>query len=109
MIPETDFSVRPFLGGYDKNFTYLITCSQTRTQVLVDGALPVRNIIPFFSNAPTALLITHTHSDHIRYLNDYIASFPDMIVYGHSESTSMYKIKNFRICFIPEMSVQCLH
>ena len=66
MNPKTDFSIRPFLGGYDKNFTYLITCSQTRTKVLVDAALPVRKITPFFSDAPIALLITHSHSDHIK-------------------------------------------
>ena len=97
MVPETNFSVRPFLGGYDKNFTYLITCSHTRSTVLIDAAIPINQIMPLISIPPSALLITHTHSDHIRYLNDYIASFPDMIVYGHSESASMYKIKNFRI------------
>jgi len=97
MSPETDFSVRPFLGGYDKNFTYLITCSHTRSSVLVDAAIPIDQIMPSISNPPLALLITHTHHDHIRYLNDYINIFPDMIVFGHSESALMYKIKNFRI------------
>ena len=97
MSPETDFSVRPFLGGYDKNFTYLITCSHTRSSVLVDAAIPIDQIMPSISNPPLALLITHTHPDHIRYLNDYINIFPDMIVFGHSESALMYKIKNFRI------------
>ena len=97
MSPETDFSVRPFLGGYDKNFTYLITCSHTRSSVLVDAAIPINQIMPSISNPPLALLITHTHHDHIRYLNDYINIFPDMIVFGHSESALMYKIKNFRI------------
>ena len=97
MSPETDFSVRPFLGGYDKNFTYLITCSHTRSSVLVDAAIPIDQIMPSISNPPLALLITHTHADHIRYLNDYINIFPDMIVFGHSESALMHKIKNFRI------------
>ena len=97
MSPETDFSVRPFLGGYDKNFTYLITCSHTKSSVLVDAAIPIDQIMPSISNPPLALLITHTHHDHIRYLNDYINIFPDMIVFGHSESALMYKIKNFRI------------
>ena len=97
MSPETDFSVRPFLGGYDKNFTYLITCSHTRSSVLVDAAISIDQIMPSISNPPLALLITHTHADHIRYLNDYINIFPDIIVFGHSESTLMHKIKNFRI------------
>ena len=97
MSPETDFSVRPFLGGYDKNFTYLITCSHTKSSVLVDAAIPINQIMPSISNPPLALLITHTHADHIRYLNDYINIFPDMIVFGHSESALIHKIKNFRI------------
>ena len=97
MIPETDFSVRPFMGGYDKNFTYLITCSHTGSNVLIDAAIPINQIMPLISIPPSALLITHTHSDHIRYLNDYIVSFPDMKVIGHSESVLMHKIKNFRI------------
>ncbi|MAI85666.1 MAG: hypothetical protein CMF99_00510 [Candidatus Marinimicrobia bacterium] len=97
MNPETDFSVRPFLGGYDKNFTYLITCSHTGSNVLIDAAIPINQIMPLISIPPMALLITHTHSDHIRYINDYITTFPEMIIYGHSESALMYKIKNFRI------------
>ena len=97
MNPETDFSVRPFLGGSDKNFTYLITCIHTGSNVLIDAAIPINQIMPFISIPPSALLITHTHIDHIKYLNDYINTFPNMIVYGHSESASMYKIKNFKI------------
>ena len=61
MSPETDFSVRPFLGGYDKNFTYLITCSHTRSSVLVDAAIPVDQIMPSISNPPLAL----THLQNI--------------------------------------------
>ena len=70
MLPETDFSVRPFMGGYDKNFTYLITCIHTGSTVLSDAAIPIKKIMPLISIPPSALLITHTHSDHIRYLND---------------------------------------
>ena len=97
MNPETDFSIRPFLGGYDQNFTYLITCSHTKSIVLIDAAIPIDYLTQFISTPPLAVLITHTHSDHIKYLSDYIATFPDMIVFGHSESVLMHKIKNFRI------------
>ena len=96
MNPETDFSIRSFLGGYDKNFTYLINCMQTRSNVIVDAALPVNQILPFISNHPTALLITHTHSDHISYINDYITTFPDLIIFGHSDSASIFKTNNFK-------------
>ena len=97
MNPEADFSIRPFLGGYDKNFTYLITCNQTRSNVIVDAALPINQILPFISNPPTALLITHTHSDHISYINDYISIFPDLMIFGHSESASIFETNNFKI------------
>ena len=97
MNPEADFSIRPFLGGYDKNFTYLITCNQTRSNVIVDAALPINQILPFISNPPTALLITHTHSDHISYINEYITIFPDLMIFGHSESASIFETNNFKI------------
>ena len=97
MNPETDFSIRPFLGGYDKNFTYLITCSQTKYNILVDAACSMNQIIPFISNPPIALLITHTHSDHISYLNEYITFFPKMKVFGHSKASTIFNIQNFKI------------
>ena len=97
MNPEADFSIRPFLGGYDKNFTYLITCNQTRSNVIVDASLPINQILPFISNPPTALLITHTHSDHISYVNDYITIFPDLMIFGHSESAPIFETNNFKI------------
>ncbi|MFL3007315.1 MAG: MBL fold metallo-hydrolase [Candidatus Neomarinimicrobiota bacterium] len=97
MNPEADFSIRPFLGGYDKNFTYLITCNQTRSNVIVDASLPSNQILPFVSNPPTALLITHTHSDHISYVNDYITIFPDLMIFGHSESASIFDTNNFKV------------
>ena len=97
MNPETDFSIRPFLGGFDKNFTYLITCSQTKSNIIVDAALPINQILPFITNPPTALLITHTHSDHISYVKDYINIFPNLIIIGHSESASIFEKNNFKI------------
>jgi len=97
MNPEADFSIRSFLGGYDKNFTYLITCSQTRSNVIVDAALPINQILPFISGPPIALLITHTHSDHISYINEYITIFPDLMIFGHSESASIFETSNFKI------------
>tara|TARA_B100000073_G_C23731421_1_gene570926 strand:- start:310 stop:972 length:663 start_codon:yes stop_codon:yes gene_type:complete len=96
MNPKTDFSIRPFLGGFDKNFTYLITCSQTKCNIIIDAAIPVDQILPFISNTPTALLITHTHSDHISYIDDYINAFPDLIIFGHPESALIFKTSNFK-------------
>ena len=39
MNPNTDYSIRSFIGGYDNNLTYLINCSRTGAQVLIDAAV----------------------------------------------------------------------
>ena len=53
MNPETDFSIRSFLGGYDKNFTYLITCSRTGTQAIVDAAIDTNAVSYTHLTLPT--------------------------------------------------------
>ena len=95
MIPTTDFSVRSLLGGYDNNFTYLITCSRTGAQVIVDAAVEFKNLTPFFRDKPLALLITHTHGDHIAYLDQYLEEFPEIVVLGHPE-TKIRKENQFK-------------
>ena len=86
MNPETDFSIRSFLGGYDKNFTYLITCSRTGTQAIVDAAIDTNEINQFLRNDPVAILITHGHSDHIAYLDNYMNDYPGATILGHPDS-----------------------
>ena len=44
MNPKTDFSIRSFIGGYDKNLAYLVTCFRTGTQIFIDAAIDL-NII----------------------------------------------------------------
>ena len=97
MNAETDFSIRRFIGGFDKNLTYLITCNKTRVQVLVDAAIPISHILPFIFNDPVAILVTHTHKDHINYINEYIKCFPDITILGHPKSTPIFKKKKFKI------------
>ena len=58
MHPETDFSIRTFLGGYDKNLSYLVTCSRTGTQILVDAAIEIDKISEFFRNDPRGSFLT---------------------------------------------------
>ena len=95
MIPTTDFSVRSLLGGYDNNLSYLITCSRTGAQVIVDAAVEFKNLTPFFRDKPLALLITHTHGDHIAYLDQYLEEFPEIVVLGHPE-TKIRKENQFK-------------
>ena len=60
MIPTTDFSIRSLLGGFDKNFTYVVTCSRTGAQLIVDAAIKFNRISPLIHNQPWAMLLTHT-------------------------------------------------
>ena len=86
MNPKTDFSIRSFLGGYDKNFTYLVTCFRTGTQVLIDAAVDLDKIKPYINTNPKAILITHSHGDHLSFLNQYLAKYPSLIILGHPDS-----------------------
>ena len=109
MIPSTDFSVRSFVGGYDNNFTYLITCSKTGIQVIVDAAVEFQNLSAILYDKPLAILITHSHGDHIAYLDQYVKEFPEMVVLGHPDAKireaaqfkSISHNQNFKIGQLP--------
>ena len=115
MHPETDFSIRTFLGGYDKNLSYLVTCSRTGTQILVDAAIEIDKISEFFRNDPIAILVTHGHGDHIAYLNEYIAKFPNITILGHpgshliKEDYNYKKIEDNQDFIIGELNFTCIH
>jgi len=96
MNPETDFSIRSILGGYDKNFTYIITCSRSGGQVLIDSAVSIDKLEPFLHNAPIAILITHTHGDHIAYLDQYVEAFPQITILGHPTSDKYFSERTFQ-------------
>ena len=77
---NTDFAIRSFKGGYDDNFQYLLTCLQSRAQVSIDAALPLDTIRPFIDGAFVAMLITHTHGDHIAFIDEYLDAFPELLI-----------------------------
>ena len=68
MIPETDFSIRYFIGGYDNNITYLITCNILKTQVIVDAAIDIGMLLPFIDSEPSCL--ESSNCDTIKSLSD---------------------------------------
>ena len=72
----SDYSIRSFTGGYDKNITYLVTCMRTSNQFLVDASVPLKKISPFINRRGLiTLLITHTHGDHYAYIDEYVDAF----------------------------------
>ena len=80
---ETDFSIRTFRGGYDNNFSYLISCMKTGIQFLIDAAISLDKIKPYINQPLSALLITHTHGDHIAHLNDILDEYPNAKYIGY--------------------------
>ena len=86
-MAETDFSIRSFKGGYDDNLTYLASCLRTGNQFLVDASIQLNQIDGFINKRGLiALFITHTHGDHIAYLDEYIDAFPNLVVMVYKES-----------------------
>ena len=78
--------IKSFLGGYDKNFCYLIWCRNTRFAAVVDPSVKIDAIVDFIGKNNLILnkiLITHTHNDHIFYLNDWIELYPKISLYGY--------------------------
>ena len=96
MVPKRNFSIRSFLGGYDQNFTYLVTCSITNEHILIDAAINIKKILPFIKKTPLALLITHGHNDHIAYIKQYLDFFNNLIVIGHPDSELKKNNKGFK-------------
>ena len=85
-ITKSNFSIQSFEGGYDKNYSYLLTCLDTISSVIIDASLESRKLEPFIKSRPTAMLITHSHHDHIKYINEYIEKYPGIKVIGHPKS-----------------------
>ena len=96
MNPETNFSIKCLKGGFDNNLSYLVSCSHTGNQVIVDASNQLAKISKYVHHSPDAILITHTHKDHLYYLKEYMEAYPKMAIVGHPDSESLSKQKNFQ-------------
>ena len=88
--------VKRFQGGYDKNFCYVISCNETRMAAIIDPAVEINPIIEYLEAEDLILdkiLVTHTHHDHIYYLNDFIDLHPLVKVYASSNAAFKTKIE----------------
>ena len=90
----TDFAIRSFKGGYDDNFQFILTCLQSRAQMCVDAALPFETVRPFINGAFVAMLITHTHGDHIAFIDEYLEAFPELLIIVHEDSAGRISALN---------------
>ena len=78
--------VKSFLGGFDKNFSYLIWCHETREAAIIDPAVEISPILETIESHNLKLrkiIITHTHHDHIQYLQDFLYYYPLIKIMGH--------------------------
>ncbi len=76
--------IKSFQGGYDKNFSYIIWCEKTKHAALIDASTeisPIKEYIDDNNLIFSKILITHTHHDHIAYLEDFIEYYPNLLVY----------------------------
>ena len=77
-------NIQSFQGGYDKNFTYIVWCPKTKISAIIDPSTEIAPIIEDIESHDLILskiLITHTHHDHIAYLNDFLDLFQNIMVY----------------------------
>ena len=78
--------IKFFLGGFDKNLSYLIWCESSFKAALVDASTEVTEIIEYIEVKQLILekiLITHTHFDHVKYLDDIVFQHPQVQICGH--------------------------
>ena len=76
--------IKSFQGGYDKNFSYLVWCSNTKHAAIIDPSVEPSQIIEYIEQNDLILskvLITHTHHDHIAFLDDFLNYFSNLLVY----------------------------
>ena len=92
---NSDFAIKTFKGGFDNNFSYIITCLKTGYEIIIDAAIELENLQPFLKSIPSALFITHTHHDHINYIESYIENFPDISIVGNPKSKNNYGSDRF--------------
>ena len=85
-------NIQSFQGGYDKNFSYIVWCPQTKLAAIIDPSTEITHIMEYIENNDLILskiLVTHTHHDHIAYLNDFLDLFQNLIVYCYHKPLNM--------------------
>ena len=80
-IQKERFTFHSFIGGYDKNITYLIQTQETERVWAVDASIPIGNLPGELKNRIAGIFITHTHGDHVAYLDQFISENPEIDIY----------------------------
>ena len=91
--------IHSFQGGFDKNLSYLIWCDITKNAAIVDPAVdstPIFEAVEQHNLILEKILITHSHYDHISYIDDYIYRVPEIAIYCNEQSTKLFKSSNIK-------------
>ena len=80
-IQKGPFTFHSFIGGYDKNITYLIQTPETERVWAIDASVPIGNLPGELKNRIAGIFITHTHGDHVAYLDQFISENPEIDIY----------------------------
>ena len=112
----SDYSIRSFTGGFDKNLTYLVTCMRTSNQFLVDASVPLKKISSFINRRGLiTLFITHTHRDHCYYIDEYVDAFPNLVTIVFKDSQDKIKcnyvkpVNNGDIVSVGQLNLEIIH
>ena len=91
--------IKIFQGGYDKNLSYLLWCDKSKHAAIVDPAvnpLPIFEFIEYQKIYLSKIIITHSHYDHIKYLEDFIYKYNYAQICCHEKSINLYKHNNVK-------------
>ena len=80
--------IKSFQGGFDKNLSYLIWCESTHIAGIVDASVKLTEInesIKLYDLILEKIFITHTHYDHIQFLDDILYQFPQLQICGYEK------------------------
>ena len=58
---NSDFSIQTFKGGFDNNFSYIITCLKTGFEIIIDAAIDLDKLSTIFK-IYTICFINYTHT-----------------------------------------------
>ena len=109
--------IKSFIGGYDKNISYLIWCEKTKHTALIDASVKPNKMIDFIKSEKLILkkiFITHSHLDHIYFINDWINYNNDILLYGYNSkiekiNKKIYQITNHEVINIGEELITSLY
>ena len=77
--------IKSIQGGFDKNCSYLIWCESTKIAGIIDASVNITEIyayVEMYDLIMEKIFITHTHFDHINFLDDIFYQFPHVQVCG---------------------------